>query len=346
MVDLPLDTVDTGVLAALQANPRASWGQIARALEASESTVARRATRLFDSGLVRVIGVVDVLRCGVGVPALVRLQCTPGSSNAVAEKVAAHSQVRFAAVVAGSADVVAEVVLGTHDSANAVIDEELGKLPGVAGTETSFVMSTFVSNHDWGRHLLPDPQLVEGLKPPEPTPAQPHEGFTQLEQSILDALADNGRLSYTALASTCGVSESIARRRTDSLVDRGCLRFRTLVEPQLLGYEVEFDLLLTVAPAQLLAACEQLARCPDVRYLSAVTGPANISAQIALRRYQEIFGFLNETVGALPGVHTVETMVSLRVLKRAFAEVPPSVQAAPPRKRGNDTTSTTENSDD
>lgn len=330
MVDLPLDPTDAGVLAGLQTNPRASWGQIARVLKTSESTVARRATRLFDSGLARVIGVVDVLRCGVGVPAFVMMRCSPGQSHQVAESVAAHPQVRFVALVTGSVDVIAEVVLDSHECAATVIDETLGRLPGVVATETAFVMSTFTSVHDWGRHLLGDSQLAEELPQPEPTPPAPHEAFTPLERSILDALADNGRLSYTALASLCGVSESMARRRTEALVERGCLRFRTLVEPRLLGYDIEFDLWLTVEPAHLLTVCQQLARCPDVRYLSAITGPANVCAQVSLHRHQEIFGFLNETIGALPGVRGVETLVLLRVLKRGFADVPSSAQADQP----------------
>jgi DNA-binding Lrp family transcriptional regulator len=326
MPELALDDLDVGVLAALQANGRASWGQIARALSAHETTVARRATRLFDSGLVRVIGVVDVLRCGVGVPALVRIRCRPGTAHGVAERVAAAPSARFVAVVTGATDVLAEVVLGSRDDVRSVVDESMGALPEVVATETSFVLSTFTSVHDWGRHLLADSRLLEGKHPPEPTPSVPHDPFTPSELAVLDALAENGRLSYAALAARCGMSESVARRRTETLVERGCLRFRTLVEPVLLGYDTEFELWLTVAPAQLREVCERLAQCPDVRYLSAVTGPANVSVQVSLRRYQEIFGFLNDVIGALPGVVTAETMMSVRVLKRAFAPVPTSVQ--------------------
>ncbi|NBH12348.1 AsnC family protein, partial [Amycolatopsis sp. SID8362] len=67
--------LDRRIVAALQLNGRASWGAIARHVGASESTVLRRAAQLTDSGRLRVIGVVDVLRCGLGVPVLARLRC-------------------------------------------------------------------------------------------------------------------------------------------------------------------------------------------------------------------------------------------------------------------------------
>ena len=57
-----------------------------------------------------------------------------------------------------------------------------------------------------------------------------------------------------------------------SLVRRGCLRFRTLAEPDLLGFRVEFMLWLSVLPNRLDEAGQQLATHASTKYLSATTG--------------------------------------------------------------------------
>jgi DNA-binding Lrp family transcriptional regulator len=94
--------LDRPIVAALQLNGRASCGAIAKQVGSSESTVLYRAGPLTESGQLRVIGVADVLRCGLGVPVLVRFRCDTASR--VAAVVAARPETRYTSVLTGSAD--------------------------------------------------------------------------------------------------------------------------------------------------------------------------------------------------------------------------------------------------
>ena len=319
---ISLDDVDRQVLAALQVNARASWGQIARTLKMNESTAARRGQRLFSTGYVRVIGVVDVLRLGIGIPVEVLFDCAPGTAEAVAEAVARHDKVRFVAVISGRSGCLAELVLKTPDEAMRVIDHELGSIPGVEGTNTMFVLNTFSSAHDWGRSLLPNtPELLKGLARPEPTPTHPVGPLTPLEARIINHLEGDGRLAYATLAEREEISDMMARRCVESLYERGILHFRTLIDPALHDYQAGFNVWFDVEPSSLESTCQTLAEHPDVLYVSVITGTYNIVAQVALHRYQEIYGFLATTVGGLTGVRRVESTIELRVLKRAFVRI-------------------------
>ncbi|MFL6052901.1 MAG: Lrp/AsnC family transcriptional regulator, partial [Actinoallomurus sp.] len=73
--DEQLSELDRHLMAALQLDGRAPWNLVARAVGVSESTVQRRFTALRERGAAQVIGVVDVLRCGLGVPVLTRVSC-------------------------------------------------------------------------------------------------------------------------------------------------------------------------------------------------------------------------------------------------------------------------------
>ncbi|MGA9750004.1 MAG: Lrp/AsnC family transcriptional regulator, partial [Nocardioides sp.] len=94
-----LDAVDRHIVAALQLNGRASWRKIASALGTSESTVTRRGQQLLADRAVAVVGVLDHLRCGLGISVYVRLRARPGRVLAVARAVAAHPRPRFVSVL-------------------------------------------------------------------------------------------------------------------------------------------------------------------------------------------------------------------------------------------------------
>src|SRR5690242_17801284 len=100
-----LRELDRRIVAALQLNGRASWSQVARAIGASESTVARRGQHLIETGVVGVTGRLDHLRCGLGISLQVRLRARPGAARAVAAALAELPETRFVTVVTGSADV-------------------------------------------------------------------------------------------------------------------------------------------------------------------------------------------------------------------------------------------------
>ena len=132
------------------------------------------------------------------------------------------------------------------------------------------------------------------------------------------------------LAGRVGAGESTVARRVDSMVARGCLRFRTLVEPGLLGFAVEFMLWLDVEPAHLEAAGRQLARDPGVKYLSATAGRFNLCGQVSLRHFADLYRFTTDVVGALPGVRRADTTLQL---ERAQARLGAHRAAATGRDR-------------
>ncbi|MEV0612137.1 AsnC family transcriptional regulator [Nonomuraea sp. NPDC050404] len=322
-----IDELDRAIVAALQLNGRAPWSLIARLVGASESTVVRRAALLGENGLLRVIGVVDVLRCGLGVPVLSRFRCRPGTTYEVAAQIADRPQARFVAVVSGGADCVAEFVVPTHAEIGRLMVADVPGGESVTESETHAVMRTFVSNHDWNPGVL-DEKATADLRDAAELPFEDHfrqgppERLDELEQAIVRALGEDGRMPYKSLAKTVGSSESTAKRRVESLVRRGCLRFRTLAEPEVLGYAVEFMLWLEVEPGLLERAGLQLAAHPATRYLSATTGRFNLAGQIALRHYGELFGYLTGDVGSLPGLRAADVTLQLTTLKRAWVPTP------------------------
>jgi DNA-binding Lrp family transcriptional regulator len=325
--EVRVSELDRRIVSALQLNGRASWGAIARHVGTSESTVLRRAGQLTESGQLRVIGVVDVLRCGLGVPVLTRLRCRPGTAATVTEALAARPDVRYATMLAGSADCTAEFVLPTYQDAVRLQLDGFPAAEHLRDAETFAVMRTFTSNHDWDSGELA-PEAAAELRGTDVRPFEeqhwerPPEQLDELDLAICAALGEDGRLSFKEVSRHAGTSESTVARRVESLVRRGCLRFRTLAEPAMFGYALEFMLWLSVLPKDLDRAGQQLAAHPGTKYLSATTGRFNLVGQIVLRHYGELYRHTTDVVGALPGLREADVTLQVSTLKRAWAPTP------------------------
>jgi DNA-binding Lrp family transcriptional regulator len=78
-----------------------------------------------------------------------------------------------------------------------------------------------------------------------------------------------------------------------------------------------------VPPSHLAAVGQAVAKFPEVAYAIATTGPANLAAVAVCRDEAELYRFLTEKIGALPGVERVETAPVIRTVKQASHIVVP-----------------------
>ena len=188
--------MDQRIIAALQLNGRAPWKQVATAVGATESTVARRGQQLRDSRVVVVTGVLDHLRCGLGISLQVRLRCRPGTANVVAEALAALDVTRFVAVVTGSADVAAEFVVPHHRDVAAVLVDGLPRPDDIVETEAMVVVRKFSAVEEWDTGLH-GPDAVALLRPDGARSGHREwhepERLTAQEFAIAEVLAADGR---------------------------------------------------------------------------------------------------------------------------------------------------------
>lgn len=314
-----MNELDRRIAAALQIDGRASWSRVARAVGSSESTVARRAQRMIDEGRIRVAAIVDTVRCGFGYPVLVQLKCEVGAGASVARALADRSDVRFVALVTGTFDIVLELIVPSRRYLAGVLLEELPRVGGILETTTDTVLRNFKMSYDWSRDLLDDEAaaLVGSAAVPDDAPAK-SPPLDAVDLRLYELLLEDGRRVFSELASVVGISESMARRRVDALREGGCMRFATLLEPYLLGYDVECVCWVRVDLSRLEETATELAGRREVRYLSATIGYSDLICETILRSQDDLYDFSTQTLGRLPGVRSVDIGIELQTVKRAY----------------------------
>lgn len=312
-----LPDLDRRIVAALQINGRAPWRLVAAAAGSTESTVARRALRLIDNGELRIAGLADPVRCGLGRTVLCRITCDPGSAQAVASGLALLPQARFAVTLAGGCDVVAELVVTSRADLARLLTDDLEPVPGVRGVETALVTRKFKVSYDWGRALLGEGAAL--IEPPDvdggDSGAAPLLDDTDIQ--VMAALRANGRASAAEVACTAGITEATAHRRIHRLISEGCVICGALVPPEALGYEAQLLCWVRASTAHLSEVTAALAARPEVRFLAATTGPADLFCEFILPGYDDVYVFASETLRGLPDVR-IETAVKLETMKRGF----------------------------
>lgn len=143
-----LDPVDQQIVDLLRTDGRLSYREIARRLGVSESMVRKRATKLLDSGWMRILAISDPLKLGVPIVATTYASVSPHALESVTDALARLEAVRYLAIGVGSHNLVVESLHASLEDLHAFIQRELGK-EGIVHCETIQVVKIKKSVWDW-----------------------------------------------------------------------------------------------------------------------------------------------------------------------------------------------------
>jgi len=143
-------------------------------------------------------------------------------------------------------------------------------------------------------------------------------GTDKTDRVIIDLLMEDGRMSSAEIARRARVSERSVRYRLDRLVKTGVIRVSAIVNPKAVGYPVTADVWLEIEPGQVTAVGRKLAELDRVSYVACSTGDRDLSIQVYARDNQELYHFVADVIGNVPGVRRTSTIFVPLVLKDVY----------------------------
>ena len=138
------------------------------------------------------------------------------------------------------------------------------------------------------------------------------------DRAIIDLLMEDGRMSSAEIARRVGISERSVRYRLDRLVKAGVIRVGAIVNSKAVGYPVTADVWLEIEPGQVLAVARKMAELDQVSYVACSTGDRDLSIQVYARDNEELYRFVTEVIGNVPGVRRTSTIFVPLVLKDVY----------------------------
>ena len=318
-----LDETERRIAAVLMASPRASWRTVARVLDLSERTVVRRATPLIHDGTLRLTAVRNPDRFPRLIPMALRIRCRPSRIKAIAAGLARRADTVWVDVLGGGDEISGILFLDGPKGRTELLLRDLPATADVQSWDAYDLLKVFPAGFVWSAGVLRTEQF-DALAPfahepsamPEPQP---------LDDALIDQLVVDARAGYSELAARLGTSASTVRRRLDTIVSAHMVRLACEVDLRLLGIGTEALLWIATGPGSLEAIGRALSRHPQVRFVSATTGAANLLVAVAAEDLGGLYTFLTETVGALDDIRSLEVTPILTSVKRTGLRRPSDI---------------------
>jgi len=140
-----------------------------------------------------------------------------------------------------------------------------------------------------------------------------------IDRTIVDLLIQDGRMSSTEIARKTGaISERSVRYRLDRMIQEGVIQVSAIVNPKAIGLPVIADVFIEVEPGRIMEVARKMAKFEQVSYVACSTGDRDLSVQIVARDNEELYNFVTQVIGKVPGVRKTTTLLLPMVLKDVY----------------------------
>ena len=144
-----LDGVDKRLIELLQQDGRLPYTQLAEKVGLSEAAVRQRVRRLVDTGVTQIVAVTDPMTLGFRRMAMVGIR-VEGDVRAAADAIAALAEIDYLVIVAGSFDLLVEIVCEDDDGLLELLNDKIRAVPGVTSTDTFTYLKICKETYTWG----------------------------------------------------------------------------------------------------------------------------------------------------------------------------------------------------
>lgn len=140
------------------------------------------------------------------------------------------------------------------------------------------------------------------------------------DRKIVDLLMEDGRMPAVEIARRVGggISERVVRYRINRLVDEKVIQIRPIVNPQAFGLTTRADVVLEVEADAIMVVARKAMEYECVSYVACSIGETDVSIQIVGKDTVEIYQFVTEVIGKIPGVRKTTTSIVPIVLKDVY----------------------------
>lgn len=143
--------------------------------------------------------------------------------------------------------------------------------------------------------------------------------YDDIDLKIINLLMEDGRIPCTEVARNIGnITERSVRYRIDRLIKEGIFKVCGIVNPKALGFTVVADVWLMVEADSILEVAQKMTEFESVSYVACGTGETDVSIQVLGHSNEEIYRFITEVIGKVPGVRKTTTSIVPLILKDVY----------------------------
>lgn len=146
-----------------------------------------------------------------------------------------------------------------------------------------------------------------------------------IDWAIITLLNEDGRMPSVEIERRLGsVSARTVTNRIDALIIKGIINIRAVVNPEMVGYGVMAEVFIETEPGRLRQVAEKAAEFPEVSYVACATSETDVIISLRARNIEELFSFITEDLGKIPGVRHTQSYLMPLIIKEFATWLPPN----------------------
>lgn len=144
---------------------------------------------------------------------------------------------------------------------------------------------------------------------------------------IVNLLLEDGRMSAAVIARRLrNVSERAVRYRIERMIEEEIIQISAVARPEAFGLGIKADVWLEVESDYIRDVAQKMVEFENVTYVACSIGQTDVSIQVVARDTDEVYRFVTEVVGKIPGVRRTTTSIVPLILKDVYQwRIPESV---------------------
>ncbi len=139
----------------------------------------------------------------------------------------------------------------------------------------------------------------------------------EFDKSILRGLQADGRLPYSKLAATVGLSEAATRQRVNRMIERGVMQIVAVTDPIKMGFGYQAMVGIRVQGDPQVVA-EKLAQIDNADYVVITAGRYDMIVELFCRDADDLLEIVGQRIRATPDVISTEILSYLRLVKQTY----------------------------
>jgi Lrp/AsnC family transcriptional regulator for asnA, asnC and gidA len=151
---------------------------------------------------------------------------------------------------------------------------------------------------------------------------------------IVNLLLEDGRMPASVIARRLrGVSERAVRYRLQRMIEEDVFQISAVARPEAFGLFIRADVWMEVESDRIRAVAQKMTEYENVSYVACSIGETDVSIQVVAKDTDEVYRFVTEVVGKVPGVRRTTTSIVPVILKDVYQwRIPDHVAKDPLQK--------------
>ncbi|WP_223692662.1 Lrp/AsnC family transcriptional regulator [Leifsonia poae] len=138
-----------------------------------------------------------------------------------------------------------------------------------------------------------------------------------IDRKIIDQLRMDGRRSFAVIGRNVGLSEASVRARYRRLSKAGIVQVVGMADAPKLG-DIEVHVAIRVRGVTVASVAKQLVAIPEIKFVASAVGAYDLIVDLRCESVVHLSGILSERIRRVNGVHVVETLTVLEVMKDTY----------------------------